>query len=423
MRRILLPILLVACSQSRQHDPFVLRIALWGALGTPTPVEPESNLAAAISLPWLFEAIATVSSTGDLTPVLASRLTRVSTREMRVELRRDAMFSDGSPVRAEDVVRCLAGHGVRVTSNGEDLTITSAEGSAPLDVILPRMVIYREVDGAFLGSGPFVVHREGEDELRFLRRQPNPNRINDVRLVAYRTPREAFTHTLKGDANLIFDLDPRAVEFFNGVKSLQVIRGGGRSTEAILFNLDLPRDERVQLAGYLASDRVRELAYGEGDCAESGQTQTSAGDVPSGREKLDVLAWGPFERLALAVRRTLGERGGEVLTQSIQEVLARIKERRFELVTARPLMWPRNTLTLSWRTGSPENQFGYSNPAVDRALDAGDWDAAEKALRADPPAAFICTRQHIAVVDSRIKNPELGPYDLLQTLPEWEVAQ
>jgi len=111
------------------------------------------------------------------------------------------------------------------------------------------------------------------------------------------------------------------------------------------------------------------------------------------------------------------------LTQSIQEVLARIKERRFELVTARPLMWPRNTLTLSWRTGSPENQFGYSNPAVDRALDAGDWDAAEKALRADPPAAFICTRQHIAVVDSRIKNPELGPYDLLQTLPEWEVAQ
>ena len=29
----------------------------------------------------------------------------------------------------------------------------------------------------------------------------------------------------------------------------------------------------------------------------------------------------------------------------------------------------------------------------------------------------------VAVVDARIKNPMLGPFDLLETLPQWEVAQ
>ena len=30
---------------------------------------------------------------------------------------------------------------------------------------------------------------------------------------------------------------------------------------------------------------------------------------------------------------------------------------------------------------------------------------------------------HIAVVDARIVNPRLGPYETLETLPEWEVAR
>jgi hypothetical protein len=56
-------------------------------------------------------------------------------------------------------------------------------------------------------------------------------------------------------------------------------------------------------------------------------------------------------------------------------------------------------------------------------LDAGDWPTAESALHEDPPAAFVCTRDHLSVVDVRIKNPVLGPYDVLETLPDWEMAQ
>jgi hypothetical protein len=75
------------------------------------------------------------------------------------------------------------------------------------------------------------------------------------------------------------------------------------------------------------------------------------------------------------------------------------------------------------RTGGPANANGYSNARVDRALDDGDWAAAREALRDDPPGALICTRDRLAVVDARIKDPRLGPTDLLETLPDWEVAQ
>ena len=53
----------------------------------------------------------------------------------------------------------------------------------------------------------------------------------------------------------------------------------------------------------------------------------------------------------------------------------------------------------------------------------GFTEALRSALREDPPAAFVCAHNHLAVVDARIKNPILGPYDLLETLPDWEVAQ
>jgi hypothetical protein len=241
-------------------------------------------------------------------------------------------------------------------------------------------------------------------------------------VIAYPNTRDAFAHTLRGDANLIIDLESRWLEFFRGVPSLQVIHGTGRSTDAIAFNVALPRTERIQLAKALEAQRIGELAYGGTECAESKGPSDSDGAVPAG-PVLRILSWGPFERLALAARRALGDRGGEVSHVPPQDVIARMKSHNFDLATVRPLRWPPSAMALVWRTGAPYNFVGYSNPAFDRAIDEGDWPAAESALREDPPAAFVCTRDHLAVGDVRIKNPVLGPYDLLETLPEWEIAQ
>ena len=128
-----------------------------------------------------------------------------------------------------------------------------------------------------------------------------------------------------------------------------------------------------------------------------------------------------MDRFALAVRRRMADRGGNADIEPSTEVVKRLQQRQFDLATTRILVWPSSMAALAWRTGSPGNLIGYSNPAVDAALDAGDWAAAQAALHDDPPAAFVCTHDRYAVVDARIKNPTLGPYDLLETLPDWEV--
>jgi hypothetical protein len=364
----------------------------------------------------VYEKLVNADPSGELRPGLASHIDRGE--RIRVQLRRDATFSDGTPVTEADVVRSLELGGLRVTHSEDALIVEARERGLPADALLLQTHIFRESNGKFLGSGPFEVASQSDTELRLTRRVPRSGRINDVRVAAFPSSRDAFSHTLKGETNVIVDVESRWLEFFGGVPSLQIIHGTGRSTDAILFSPALSREERVELAHALESSRVRELAYAPGECSES--TTTEEHRLSPGRA-LNILSWGPFERLALAARRALGERGGDINHVSPQVALAKAKAGEFDLATARPLMWPPSAMALIWRSGAPNNLVGYSNRAVDEAIDAGDWGRARAALQQDPPAAFICTHNHLAVVDARIRNPALGPYDTLETLPDWEV--
>jgi hypothetical protein len=127
--------------------------------------------------------------------------------------------------------------------------------------------------------------------------------------------------------------------------------------------------------------------------------------------------------MALAVARALGPAGGEARSVPITDALSRLKSQDFDLLLVRPLVWPPSSAAIVWATESPYNQFGYSNPRVDAALKAGDWARALQDLQEDPPVVFICTPERLAVVDSRVKNPRVGPYGYLETLPDWEIAE
>jgi hypothetical protein len=402
VQRLLLLTLVVACTAAPGRESFVLKIAVWGPLGELAPVGGNESALASIAQPWVFEKLITLDAAGQPKPALAARFERLSGERIRVEFRHDATFSDGKPVTEEDVVRSLQAGGLQVMQSEGTLTVARRDSGLSAEALLLEARVFRQSEGKFVGSGPFAVASQTDNELRLTRRTPEPGRVNDVRVIAYKDSRDAFAHTLRGDANMIVDLESRWLEFFLGVPSLQVIHGTGRSADAILFNVALRRSERVQLAKALESHRVRELAYGGAECAESKGPSDGEGIVPAG-PVLRILSWGPFERLALATRRALGDRGGEVSHLPPQDALARTKSRDFDLVAVRPLRWPPSAMALVWRTGAPYNFVGYSNPAVDRALDAGDWPAAESALHEDPPV--------------------LGPYDLLETLPEWEIAQ
>jgi len=195
-----------------------------------------------------------------------------------------------------------------------------------------------------------------DTELRLSRRTPQAGRVNDVRVIAYPTPRDAFAHTLKGDANL----NPRSGIEVAGVFSGAFLpcrssHGTGRTTDAIAFNVALPRSERIQLARILESQRVRELAYDSGECAENSGTSDGGDGTLAAGPVLRVLSWGPFERLALPSGALSGVRGGEVSHLSPQNALALMKSHDFDLVAVRPLRWPPSAMPLVWRTGAPYN--------------------------------------------------------------------
>jgi hypothetical protein len=393
---------------------------LWGPLGTLTPETGNTGSLATIAQPLVFEPLARFDANGGLLPVAASRIEAASQHEIRVWLRKERTFSDGNALTDDDVIASFAGK-ARIARDRDALVIESLDPGTPVEILITSVLIHRGSGGRALGTGAFVVAAASGSEIRMVRRQPAARRVSEVRLVPYATPKEAFAHTLKGDANLLIDLDPRWLEFFRGIPTLQLVRSPGRSTDAVVFSMKLPHAVRKALAASLETDVVRDAAYGPGECAEmpGGTTHVHVAPGP----KLGILTWGPFERLGRVVRRTLGPRGGQVIHLTPRDVLDRVRSRDFDLVTYRPASWPPAMMSLSWHSGTPDNPNGYSSPAVDAALDAHHWAEARAALRDDPPAAFICTRDRLAVMDARIKNPELGSGDLMETLPAWEISE
>lgn len=392
-----------------------MRIARAGALPSITP-EVSWSKASSFAQGWVFEPLVRVDSSGALAPCLADTFQRLDQSRYRFHLRPAATFSDGTPVTIGDVADSLSLHRLQVTPGEDSFTVESRDKTIPTDVLLIRALVFARRGERVVGTGPFALRSQAQNSARLERLHPAPHLIQDIVIESYPTPREAFAHTLRGDADLLVDVQPRDVEFFENVPRLQIVRGAPTHVAAAVLNLRLPREERRAVGAALTGSTLSHVSYND-QCKplREGRPQP----LPAGA-LLDVLTTAGDERIALAVRRAFGARGGRVQVVDPLELLRRIQGGNFDVAIARPLSWPQSSLVLSWRTGSPEGILGYSNPRVDAALDAGDWPAAQAALEDDPPAVFLCSLSRIAVVDARIKHPELGPYDILESLPKWE---
>jgi hypothetical protein len=288
-------------------------------------------------------------------------------------------------------------------------------------LLLSYAVVFRPTGARSLGTGAFAVEEEDSNHIILVRTRPAPGFIERVELISYPKPQDAFTHTLKGDANMLPEIEPRQVEFFEGVPRLRILRAPGPSANMVAFNLaHLSPSERVDLAAALAGDDFRRLAFGD-DCTPPPR-RPDFKPLPAG-PPLGVLAPPFFERFAFASRRALGARGGPVRVVEAQDFVQSLKKGDFDLGTIRPRLSPFTAAAMVWRTGAKTNWSGYSNAAFDAAIDRADWTAAQRALEADPPGAVICIPQSIVVLDSRIKTPPLGSGRFFQSLPQWEVAQ
>jgi hypothetical protein len=372
----------------------------------------------------VYEQLIRVSEEGTLAPALADKLERRG-RGLFFQIRRGAAFSDGSPVQAADVIASLRDHSLGARKEEAGIFVEPPITGAPLDATLPFVVVSRRVGDRALGSGAFKTTAEAPDRIVLERVQATPNRIQRIELLGFPTPREALARTLAGDAELMPRVEPGMAEFFDRVNRLRLVRG--RSTQAVSvgFNVRLSIAERRALAAVLANGSIGHTAFGKTCSAYPQPVGRSV--LPAGR-KLRVVS--PlidvgYERLALAVRRALGPRGGEVQTLNVTEAFAKVLAGNFELFTAPVLVWPPPLAGFIFHSTAPRdhNVWGYSDAAVDEALEGGDWPAAFAALFRNPPVLFICLQEKLVAVDSRIKNPKLGPLAPLEFVPDWEVSQ
>lgn len=369
----------------------------------------------------VFESLVTIGGRGEIVPALAARAELSSKNELRVWLRSGARFSDGAPVTFADVARSLAGSHLRATEDGASILIASEEAGLPIELLVSGALVFRRAGERDLGTQVFRVEEEDPEHVLLTRLQHAPGLIDRVRLDSYPTSQDTFARTLKGDAEMLPEVQPRWVEFFQGVPRLQILRAPSNYADMVALNPSrLSRSDRIALASVLAADEIRSVAFGD-DCAPPAH-RPEIEPLPSGRT-LEVLTLPFLDRFGFAVRRALGARGGAVRTLELQEFVAALRSGDFDLATIRPQVWPLSMAAINWHTGAVANVFGYSDAAVDAALDRRDWVAAQRALEDDPPAVFICTAPSVVVLDSRVKAPPLGEGGFLRSMPQWEVAQ
>jgi ABC-type transport system substrate-binding protein len=372
---------------------------------------------------WVYEPLAKQDSSGNLNPVLASAVESRSKGVMHFHLRTDATFSDGSPVTVQDVVQSLDVDKLHAWADGEWIAVESRSPGLSVDLVISFAYIFRRSPAGDLGTGPFVVESEDETRIVLRRKSPARHRPDRIRLTGYSTPREALARTLKGDADVLPRVEPRLSEFFDRVDRLQLVRGMTSQAASVVFNMRLPREQRRALAAMLNRREIARVAFGD-SCHEWTGPTAKAQAPPQGKHDIitPLLDVG-YERMGSAVLRALGEHGGKLRLVSTSEAARLMNAGDFDLMVSPARVAPVSMAKLAFHSASAGNQIKYSDPNVDKALDAGDWNRAIAALAENPPAAFICLTERLLAIDSRIKNPRIGASVPLEFLPEWEFKE
>lgn len=410
---------LAACSRQAERGPFVLRIAVVGPLTGVSPRVPESSAAFATDL--AFQALLYPDRNGAPRSLLLRTFKRLGPTRYRIAIDPVVRFSDASPVTFDDVVRAVAYWDIRATRDGDEILLESPTGA--LEAKLYYSAIYRDAGGEVFGTGPFRVAEQSPWRVVLERVHPAPGRIDRVELVAFPSSRDMLSRTLRGETNGVALLSERQAEFLEGVPSLKVVHSPSPHARAVVFNEKrVPGAEWQALRSALPFGRIAPFACGANVLAESPLARVG-GEVPPGRPlaisnmTFDTVT--PF--VGLALRRALGARGGPLSRPDPGSLSAAGMLADFDLTVRNALVWPPVVLALSWGTGSPFNASGYSNPAVDEAFARGDAEAAAAEIRRTAPFVVLCRGERIAAFDARIRNPTLGWWGVLDTLPDWEV--
>jgi ABC-type transport system substrate-binding protein len=396
-----------------------LRIAAPGSLAPVRPSTSTTFTTAALDL--VFEAVLRPDARGSAVPGAVRSVERLGSNWFRIEPKPDLRFSDGSAVTAGDLVRSLRAAGVSAEERNGLVEVRTGGRAAP-ETELYFANVFKETPGGFLGTGPYAVVEATAERIVLRRVRPEPGRIAVVEIVSFPSPRDTFARVLRGDVNAVPSLDDRQSELLEGIPSLRIVRSEGPHAVVVLLNAGrLGAEQRREIVAALPAVDLA-AAYG-GACRRDGPAAPAVplhGGGPLGVMASDIDPG--FARVGLAVRRALGQRGGSLSTVSAKVAGERHDRHEFDVSVGTVIVWPPALLSLYWASGGPWNWTAYSNSTVDAAIRAGRYDDALAEMERDPPVLLLCRRERIAAVDSRIKNPTLGRWGLLETLPDWEVG-
>ena len=326
-----------------------------------------------------------------------------------------------------------------------------------------------------LASGPWRIASWEPDERIVL--QPNPAAPGDWRpyldRIVFRIIPEYAVRALeleRGGIDLLQDLEVADIARFKANPRLRVIRSGAGVMQYVGYNLRKPPldDLRLRRALTLATDRDQLI-----------DRVLTAGDEVYGRPCVGTVSprwpgWVPPELEPLPhdpveARRLLAEVGFDGaaplrLTMMLQtdssellqiavwlqaqwrEIgvelsLERIEPTRFS-ERARSgdfevLLWsfganPVVDPSIQWRSGGPYNWMGFSDPEVDRLLDAGVHAATveeaqtafhevQRRVYAAQPATFLFWRDTALAIDRRFHDTQHDTYSPLRHAEAWWV--
>ena len=280
-----------------------------------------------VRLGALYDVLTVPGDNGTVQPRLArSWSSSDNATRWRFELRPDAVFSDGRPVRAADVLYSLRRIGAKAAQNGGrlgtvDIGQSTADGDLAVvlrttqpDADLPRTlagVTFVVPDGTEkfdqpVGSGPFTLSTMDGQAAVLVRNDRwwgNRPHLDKLEIRGFADPQALAAAVTSGEVDVAANVSPAAAKTAERTGGLVVSRRPGATTYPMLMRLDKAPFDRpeVRRAVKLAVDRnalVGSVLLGYG---------TVGGDVPGGT---DVPP--PARDLAEA-RRVLSSVGGVVL--------------------------------------------------------------------------------------------------------------
>jgi ABC-type transport system substrate-binding protein len=416
------------------------------------------------------EPLIRIDRDGRFVPTLAQSLETTGDGSLRIHLRPNVKFSDGSAVTSDIIVGVLRDKlSAMLGPAAADIVGISAIDPQQIEIRQerPSSFLGESIDfdiekpGAHdVGTGPFFVGSRSETGVELVandRYYLGTPAIGRVVLRNYPSVRAAWADMLRGNVDALYEVGLDALDSLQASSQVAIYLYQRPYAYSIVFNTRSPdlKSADVRRALNDAIDRPRLIADGLGKhgtpadgpvwphhWAYNDRFPAFKYDAASAQRVLGrkisfscIFPEGPSERLALAAQHQLAQVGVDMRLQSLSldELSRRVtKQHDFDAVLFDAHLAPNLFRSYQWWHSGGVYNFGqFQSARVDAALDAVRYArndaeyaagtlAFQQAFIDDPPAILLAWGERARAVSRRFDVPSEPGRDILTTLRLWK---